>query len=379
MTARTPGGGIDIAAPRSRLRRMKPLRSVAVLAALLAACSKPSSPQGPVEVQVSTDLNPAMVDAALAQIARSGAPRAERVAGMQAGVSALPGPAGAPVGDRERPPVPPAAGDVRWDAEPYGAIAAAAKGELLPAPETANDVAPLWKDPGGNWVAVGGRAVVLLVAPDLLKDRGTPARFTALTESWLKGKVALTAPTGGMALAHFAALYAAWGADRMEAWLKQLKANEPQLYSSDSDVRQAVVDGRAAVGMLSSDEAAKAVASAAKVVIIYPNQKSIGTFVWPTALSVPKSARNQEAAKKVAERLGDRSTEQLLVARVPGYLPLRADIPVPPGVNSAAHLVVVSVDPSRIVSEIGQRKAALAAWADSIPKPGRAAAQVQTR
>ena len=132
----------------------------------------------------------------------------------------------------------------------------------------------------------------LLGATDQLGAQGMPVRFTALTEARLKGKVALPAPTGGMALAHFAALYAAWGADRMEAWLKQLRANEPQLYDTDDEVRQAVVNGRAAVGLLSSDQAAKAAASAARVEIVYPNQKSIGTFVWPTALSIAKSANN---------------------------------------------------------------------------------------
>ena len=157
------------------------------------------------------------------------------------------------------------------------------------------------------------------------------------------------------------------------------KANEPQLYADDDQVRQAVVSGRAIVGMVASDEAAKAAASAAHVLLVYPNQKSIGTFVWPTALSIPKSARNREAARKLAERLADRNTEQLLVARVPGYLPLRSDIPVPPGVRSAANLVVVSVDPARIVSEIGQRKAALASWAESIPKPLPTGTQAQTR
>ena len=228
---------------------------------------------------------------------------------------------------------------------------------------------PLWKDPAGTWVAVGGRAEVLLVAIDELGEHGAPVRFTALTESWLKGKVALAAPTGGMSLAHFAALYQAWTAPIMEAWLRQLKANEPQLYDTDDLVRQAVVSGRATVGILSSDEAAKASASAAHVLAVYPNQRSIGTFVWPTALSVPKGAKNAEAAQKLAEKLADRSTEQLLVARVPGYLPLRADIPVPPGVRSAANLVVVAVDPAKIVAEIALRKATLAEWAASIPQP----------
>jgi hypothetical protein len=202
---------------------MKSLRSIAGVAALLAACSNPSAPQGPAEVQLSTDLHPAVVDTALSQIARNGGPRGERIAGMHAGVSALPGAAGAPVAGGEQTPKPQAMGDVRWDSEPFGAIAASARGELLPAPATASDVPPLWRDPAGNWVAVGGRAVVLLVATDELGDHGAPVRFTALTEPWLKGKVAIPAPTGGMALAHFAALYAAWGADRMEAWLKQLR------------------------------------------------------------------------------------------------------------------------------------------------------------
>ena len=245
----------------------------------------------------------------------------------------------------------------------------AARGELLPIPASAADVPPLWKDPAGTWVAVGGRAVVLLVAVDELGEHGAPVRFTALTEGWLKGKVAMPAPTGGAALAHFAALFEAWGAERMEAWLSGLKANEVQLYATDDEVRKAVVSGRAVVGVLSSDEAAKAAASAAHVLVVYPNQRSIGTFVWPTALSVPKSAKDPAAAQQVAERLGSRAMEQLLVARVPGYLPLRADIPVPPGVRSAANLVVISVDPGHIVEEIGRRKAQLALWSASIPKP----------
>src|SRR3989449_2146850 len=250
---------------------------------------------------------------------------------------------------------------------------------LLPAPQTGSDVPPLWRDPGGIWVAVGGRAVVLLVATDELGEHGAPVRFTALTEPWLKGRVAIPPPTGGMALAHFAALYAAWGPERMEAWLKQLKANEPQIYPTEDEVRQAVVSGRAVVGLVASDEAAKAAASAAHVLLVYPNQKSIGTFVWPTALAVPKAAKNREAAQKLAERLAERSIEQLLVARVPGYLPLRSDIPVPPGVRSASNLVVVAVDPARIVAEIVQRKAALAAWAESIPKPLPTGTQAQRR
>jgi len=317
-----------------------------------AACSKQAAPPPPNEVRLATDLPAAVIDTVLRLVAQTGGPRAERIAAAAAGAEVL-GQAGAPNEGAE----------LRWDSEPYGAIAAAQRGELLPMPVAANDVPSLWRDPGGTWAAVGGRAVVLLVATDLLGEHPVPTTYAVLTQPWLKGKVALAAPTGGASLAHFAALFQAWGEARMQAWMDQLQANAVQVLDSDDAARQAVVGGKAIVGLVASDEAAKAAASAARVAVEYPNQRSIGTFVWPTALSRPKDARNPAAAAQLAERLASREIEQLLVARVPGYLPLRAGIPVPPGVTSAANLVVVSVDPARIVAEIARRKAGLAAWA----------------
>jgi ABC-type Fe3+ transport system substrate-binding protein len=331
-------------------------RRFALLLALVAC--RPSAQSGPAEVKLATDLNPAALDTALQLVARNGGPRAERAAGAQEGASALSQDAAV------------ATADIRWDSDPYGAIGAAAHDELAPAPLNARDVPPLWRDPAGTWVAIGGRAEVLLSNQDVLKEHVAPARLATLVEPWLKGKVALVAPTGGMALAHFAALYQAWGEAKMQSWLDQLAANEPQIYATDAEVRMAVVQGKAMAGLLSSDEAAQAAASAAKVVVVYPDQRSIGTFVWPTALAVRKGA--PEAAQKLAEALADKNVEALFVARVPGYLPLRANIPVPPGVRSAANLVVVSVDPARIVEEIARRKSSLATWGTAGSRPGGA-------
>jgi len=339
------------------VRRMR-LRVVPLLL-LAVACSKQAAPPPPPDVRLATDLPGPVIDTALRLIAQGGGPRAERVAATPPGAEALGQAASKSEG-----------GDLRWHSEPYAAIAAAQQGELSPMPVTASDVPALWRDPGGTWVAVGGRAVVLLVATDLLGDHPVPNNYGVLTQPWLKGKVALAAPTGGAALAHFAALFQAWGEARMEAWMNQLQANGAQVLDSDDAVRQAVVGGKAIVGILASDEAAKAVASAARVALEYPNQRSIGTFVWPTALARPKDAHNPDAAAQLAERLASRDIEQLLVARVPGYLPLRAGIPVPPGVTSAANLLVVSVDPARIVAEIARRKTELAAWAKAASRQG---------
>jgi iron(III) transport system substrate-binding protein len=334
------------------------------LAACLSCKAPPpqTEPAGPAAaVRVASDLPGPVVDTVLRNIVQGGGPRAERVAAPSLGAGVLRArDAGAAPTDAGAP----AAADVRWDEEPYGAIAAAQRGELLPMPATAQDVPNLWRDPGGTWVAVGGRAEVLLVALEALGGRAEPVAFTTLGEPWLKGKVAIAAPIGGASLAHFAALYQAWGTERMEAWLDRLERNEVQVLDDDDAVRQAVVSGRATVGIVSSDEAAKAAASAARVGVVYPNQRSIGTFVWPTALSLPKNAAHPAEGRALAERLADKSTEQLLVARAPGFLPLRAGIPVPPGVTGASNLVVVSVNPAAIVSEIALRRASLAAWTE---------------
>ncbi len=356
---------------------MLSLPTLALGALLLALAACKDAPPLPAECKLSTDLPAATVDIILRGAAGAGLPRAERVPGLGLGAGALASApeAGSGAAAAFATPAAPLDADLRWDLEPYGAIAAAARGELEFLPAAGADVPDLWRDPGGTWIAIGGRAQVLLVGRDALAEASaqakaaalegrfeTPSRYTALTEPWLKGKVALAEPTGGAALAHFSALYRAWGEARMRGWLAGLKANGAQVLATDEGVRLAVVQGRAVVGLLGSDEAAKAAASAARVEVVYPNQRSIGTFVWPTALSKLKGAKNADAAAKLAERLADRATEQLLVAREPGFLPLRPGIPVPPGVRGAASLVVVSVDPGQIVLEIGKRRAELAEW-----------------
>jgi iron(III) transport system substrate-binding protein len=307
------------------------------LVAAALACSATTS-RSAAQASLATDLPAAFVDTALQVIERAGGPHAERS------------------------PASASSADVFWDAEPYAAIAAANRGELAPMPETASDVPGLFRDPTGAWVAVGGRAQVLLVATQALRGRAAPSRLSSLTDPYWKGKVACVAPTQGPALAHFAALFLAWGEARTESWLQGLGLNDAQLLPDDAAVRNAVIAGRASVGIVSSDEAAKAAASAAKIEVIYPDQRSIGTFVWPTALAMPKNAPHPEAARKLIERLASRDLEQLLVARAPGFLPLRHGIPVPPGVRSAANLVVVSANPASIVAEIARRKERLAAW-----------------
>jgi len=122
----------------------------------------------------------------------------------------------------------------------------------------------------------------------------------------------------------------------MEAWLKQVKANEPQIYPTDDEVRQAVVSGRATVGLAASDEAAKAAASAAHVLLVYPNQKSIGTFVWPTRSPSPRPRRTARQRKSWPSASPTAASSSCSSLASPANLPLRkrhsraARRPLPP-------------------------------------------------
>ena len=385
--------------------RFSALLAIALFCAL-PACKDLASPKA--QAQLATDLPSETTDQILKSVARRGGPPAERIAGLGLGAAALPAaalPQGPADGESSptaraaaaqamdsgepaeplpaRPGViePPASavvldgggaqaaaasasvhGDVRWDLEPYGAIAAAGRGELQPMPAAGADVPDLWRDPGGTWVAVGGRARVLLVNNKLRGERQGPFRLATLVDPLWKGQVAVAAPVGGAALAHFAALYIAWGEIRMRGWLKGLQDNGAQRFATDAEVRLAVVQGRAAVGLVGSDEAAKA-AAIADVTVVYPDQRTIGTFIWPTALSRPRNAPHAEQGALLAEQLADKATEQQLVAREPGFIPLRPGIPVPVGVRSAWNLRVVAVEPQQIVAAIESRRAELAAWA----------------
>jgi len=143
------------------------------------------------------------------------------------GVS-LPGAAGAPVAGGEQTPTPAEMGDRSLGQRALRRHRAAAKGLLLPAPSTGKTCLRS----GRIRAAPGWRWAPRRPAPP---RHGRAGRSTSagpvhrLTEPWPEGEGGNPVPTGGMALAHFAALYAAWGPERMEAWLKQLKANEPQI------------------------------------------------------------------------------------------------------------------------------------------------------
>ena len=88
--------------------------------------------------------------------------------------------------------------------------------------------------------------------------------------------------------------------------------------------------------------------------VVYPDQAGRGAVVLPTAVARLRGAG--DAAERLAAWLAG--------ARATGLLPLRAGVPVPPGVEPAANLRSLPLDWDRLLAERERLGPILERWPD---------------
>jgi len=257
----------------------------------------------------------------------------------------------------------PAEAEVAWFGDPTQAVEA---GDLLVAgaapPQP--DVSVRWKDLRGRFAPVCATARVLVRAP-AAELRPAPARYRDLADPRLAGRQALPAPSSGLGPAWAAALAVAWGEEGTLRFLSDLAANRPRLAEGDGAVRALVAAGTAAVGLTGSEEAAAGAVSAAALEVIYPDQSGRGTVILPTSASLTRSGASSGAARRLLAWMAGPEAETLLVARAPGLMPLRADVPVPPGVRPAEAVRSLHLDWDALTAEKRRLMPRLRRW----PRP----------
>jgi iron(III) transport system substrate-binding protein len=321
------------------------LAATVLAAALLAGCRR-SAPELPgVRLFASADLPAEVVrDAA----ARLGVARVTRV---------------------------PAAEDaeVAWTSDPVAALALGAR--LVPgsAPAPAG-VGARWTDPRGRFAPATARARVLLVSPAARLPL-EPTNLRDLADPRLRGRVALVHPGRGAGPVTVAALSITYGEASAGRFLRLLAANAPRVVGSDAEVRAAVASGAAAVGLAGSVDGAAGAASALALRVVYPDQTGRGALVLPTAVAVlspPSGGAPAEGAARFAAWLASPDAERLLVARVPGLLPLRPEVPIPVGVEPANDLASLSLDWDRLAEETARLAPMLERWPDADGASGHA-------
>lgn len=219
-----------------------------------------------------------------------------------------------------------------------------------------------WGDPRGRFAPGPARARVLLLAPGGVLP-AVPGNYRDLADARLAGRIALAHPARGAGPATLAALSLTYGDASAGRFLRLLARNRPLLLDTDAEVRAAVATGRAWAGLAGSVDAAAGAASAAGLVVVYPDQGGRGAVVLPTAVALLRGAGPGAAA--FAVWLAGPRAEQVLVARAPGLLPLRPEVPVPVGVEPVSNLAALPLDWEALAAEVARLAPALARWPEA--------------
>jgi iron(III) transport system substrate-binding protein len=250
--------------------------------------------------------------------------------------------------------------DVLWLGDPTEAVDAADLVAAGTAPEVP-EVDARFRDPRGRFAPLCARARVLLVARGAALPFA-PASLRDLADPRLAGRVAIPPLGDEPTSAALAALAVAYGEESAARFLDLLARNRPRLAASEREVRALVARGDAAVGLAGSEEGAAGALSAAGLEVVFPDQAGRGAVVLPTAVAVARTALSKPAAHALAAFLVGLEAERLLVARVPGFMPLRAEVPVPEGVRPAGNVRALRLDWDRLAAERRRLAPVLRRW-----------------
>ena len=234
--------------------------------------------------------------------------------------------------ERERPRA-----DVFWSNEMAANVALAAEGvtrrlpdDLLPRAVT--DGHPTaWRSADGAWLALAGRARVIVYAPDRVQS--PPTAWTSLLAPRWKGRIAMADPRFGTTRGHFGAMKAYWDATAMpgyfEAFAEGLADNRPIILTSgNAGVVDAVARGEADLGMTDTDDVLAAQARGLGIEMAFPRHAfdasriGGGTFVIANTVAAVAGCPHPEQAAAFIRWFATASVERQLAEMTARHAPL---------------------------------------------------------
>lgn len=228
--------------------------------------------------------------------------------------------------------------DVFWNNEVVQTLLLGERGLLASyhSPNAAGIPEPM-RDPAGCWTGIGTRTRVIVYNTRLVDSSDLPRTLQELGDAKWKGQVAVANPLFGTTRTHIAALYAGWGANETQAWLRRLLENEVRIVDGNAMVKNLVAraDPDASpilVGLTDTDDVRSGQSDGEPIDFVYPDQASGGTFVVPTTVCMIKRGPNPDAARALIDFLVSPAAEAALTAEGTGYAPVRSSSssPQPP-------------------------------------------------
>jgi iron(III) transport system substrate-binding protein len=173
------------------------------------------------------------------------------------------------------------------------------------------------REPGGHWFGFSKRARVIVYNKQRV-DPATVQNYEDLAEPAMKGKVCTRSLSHVYNLSLMSALIDHLGQDKAQQWARGIKANlarDPK--GGDTDQILSVAAGECQVAItntyyyvrLASSKKPDDRAAAAKVGVIFPNQKSFGTHINISGGGILRHAPNREHALRFLEYLAGDSAQ----------------------------------------------------------------------
>ncbi len=190
--------------------------------------------------------------------------------------------------------------DVFWAQDPAWIGAIGDEGLLTTLPEDILSlVDPAYQDADGQWVGITARSRVFAYNPDLVSPDELPASVDELTGPEWEGRLGI-APTNASFVAFVSAMELVEGPEATLAWLEGIAANDPQTYSGNGAVLQAVAAGDIDAGLINHYYLLQAQADQGDVNAVnhFFSPGDIGALVMATGAGVLAPSDNQEAAEE---------------------------------------------------------------------------------
>jgi iron(III) transport system substrate-binding protein len=237
--------------------------------------------------------------------------------------------------------------DVFWNNEILNTLRLEERG-LLDAYQSpaAADYPEMYRSPDGTWHGFAGRARVLIVNTDLVKEDERPKSIYDLANPKWKGKVGIARPIAGTTASHAAVLFAALGEEKAKEFFRSLKANDIQVLSGNKQVATACASGQIAFGLTDTDDAIIEIDRAGPVTIVYPDQgeEQLGTLFIPNTLAILKGCPHPEQARKLVDFLLAPATEAQLSQGASAQIPLNPKVSTEPKVKSPKTAKAMAAD-----------------------------------
>ena len=245
--------------------------------------------------------------------------------------------------------------DVFWNSETIRTIKLKNEGVLASyCSPSAQDIPDAFKDAECYWTGFGARARVIIYNTDLLTRENVPESIFDLTLPEWRGKVALGRPWLGTMSTHHAALFLTLGDEKAKEYFEALKANDIQILTGNSLVRDSVARGEYPVGIIDTSDAMEAFLRGLPVDIVYPDQKEdeIGALIIPNTISLIKNGPNPDNGKKFIDFMLSKRIEQELAYSRSSQIPLRDDVPAPEHVKRLYELKVMDIDLNAVAEKV---------------------------